>query len=77
VGDEISIDHIPVNQHLHHGQGQGGIGARFDHQVQIGPLGRAITVGIDDHQRGPGLAGHVKMRPGMNVGGQGVAAPNN
>jgi len=76
-GDEIAINHIPLDQHLHHGEGQGGIGARFDHQVYIGPLGRPVAVGIDDHQGGSGLPGHAKMGPGMDVGGQGVAAPNN
>jgi hypothetical protein len=74
--DEGVVDQVVADQHVHHSQGQGGIGPRPDHQVGIGPLGRLGPIGVNDHQPGPVLPGLLEKRPGMQIGRQGVRPPD-
>ncbi|OPY06183.1 MAG: hypothetical protein A4E66_02284 [Syntrophus sp. PtaB.Bin001] len=50
--DEIPIIEFFLDDHMHHGKGQGAIGTRPDLQVHIRSIGERNAFGIDNDQPG-------------------------
>ncbi len=64
-----------AERHVHHAEGQGGVGARQRGQVPVGLLGRPRPVGIHRHQGGPAPARLLDERPEVDVRADDVRAP--
>ena len=65
-----------LEQHVHDGAGQRAVGAGQRRKVQVGDLGRAGAVGIDDDEFGAALLPRGSdMRHHVDLGRDRVAAP--
>ncbi len=71
VGELSELDQVLVEQHLHHGEQQRGIGTRARRQVTVGQRGGAGVGGIDHHQ--PAAATLQRAQLATEVGGRGQA----
>ncbi len=73
----VAIGEAFGEQHMHDPERQCRIRTGARHQMQVGLLGRAGTIGIDDEKSGPaGFAGARDMRHHVDLRGDRIGAPN-
>ena len=75
--DEITVIEIFGNDDVHHGQGQGAVGAGADAQIHVGFVGQGDALGIDDHQLSPFFQVFLHEKFKRKIGLVGVVAPEN
>nr|GEU28155.1 hypothetical protein [Tanacetum cinerariifolium] len=76
VGDVGVVEQVFGNQHVHQAQRQGGIGTGQQRDVLVAFLGRERAVRVNRDQRGAVALGLLGAGPEMQVGGDGIAAPD-
>ncbi len=78
VTREISaVGEALLQQHVHHREGQGGVGARAQHQPDVGRLDSGRAINVHDHELGAALlAGLGNVGHGIDLRRHGIAAPH-
>ncbi len=74
--DVVRVVERVAHDHVHHPQGEGGVGARPRADVPVGLLRRARAQGVDDHEPGALLLRLEDEGPPVGVRDRGVGAPD-
>ena len=74
--NELVIHETLIDEDMHQAQGQGRVRAGFDHQVPVRAAGGPVAIRIDGHDPGAVFSRPGEKGPGMEIGRQGVAAPD-
>ena len=73
--DVVMVDEVVAHEHVHHPEGEGGIGARAQVHEPVGAVGGDRADGVDDDHRGAGRASLLDERPQVPVRHARVRAP--
>src|SRR5262249_41055109 len=71
----VLIDHSLVEKNVHHSEGKGCIGARYDREMLVALLSGEALVWIDCDKLRTTSPGLNQSRPEMDIGGHGIGAP--
>lgn len=73
--DVVVVDQFFVDNHLHQGQREGGVGGGANKEVLVADARRAGAIGVDGDNLGAAASGLQRPAPDMHTGVEGVVAP--
>ncbi len=76
AGQVVMVQQVFLDQHVHHAQRQGRVRARHQGDVLVAFFRRQRAVGVDGNQSGAAPLGFLGPGPEVQVGSDGIAAPD-